>query len=99
MNKRNGFGFRLYKNGKVYIGNFKKGQKHGHGQLLSREGLILFEGEYHNDFMHGRGKIYLPGLFCYEGEFHNNKMSGEGPPRNRRLRANGPGNNSKGMER
>ena len=76
MNKKNGFGYRLYKNGKVYIGDFKNEQKHGLGKLLDKDGQILYEGEYDNDVMHGKGKLFMPGMYFYKGEFFNNEITG-----------------------
>lgn len=76
LNQRNGFGHRLYPNGKVFIGDFKNDQKHGRGRLLDRDGQILYEGEYSSDAMHGKGKLHLPGQFFYSGEFSSNQMTG-----------------------
>lgn len=67
----------MYKNGKVFIGDFIKDQKHGQGILLDKDGSILYEGEYVNDKMHGKGKIFISGKYFYEGEFDNNKMEGK----------------------
>jgi len=51
--------------------------KHGQGQLLSKNGEILYEGEYSNDMMNGKGKLNIPNKYFYEGEFTKNEMKGE----------------------
>jgi hypothetical protein len=77
MNQKNGYGYRLYKNNKVYIGDFKDDLKHGQGKLLNRNGEILYEGEYSNDLMNGKGRLYLPNKYFYEGEFSDNHIKGK----------------------
>lgn len=51
--------------------------KHGQGQLLNDRGEVLYEGEYSDDLMNGKGKLYLPNEYFYEGEFCDNKIKGK----------------------
>lgn len=76
-NVRSGKGFRLYCDGKVYIGHFKQGVKDGHGILLDKDGNLLYEGMFFNDLMNGQGKLILPDNLIYQGEMENDKISGK----------------------
>lgn len=63
-------------NGK-YTGNRLDGKKTGTGTYVWNNGNI-YEGEFSEDLMHGKGKLYIVGKGTYEGEFVEGKKSGQG---------------------
>lgn len=59
-----------YPNKDKYVGEFRNGQKHGHGKYFFAEGTI-FEGEWaHN--MQVKGRLVLFNGDEFEGTFSNN---------------------------
>ena len=50
----------------------KNGQPHGKGRYLSKEGDVLYEGEWKNGKPHGKGRyLSKEGKVLYEGEWNN----------------------------
>ena len=68
--------------GGIYNGEAMHGRAHGEGKL-TKNGYVLYEGEFHNGMMHGSG-IEISRLddgtrvSRYEGEFKENKKYGHG---------------------
>ena len=64
----------------VYVGerNSRK-QRHGAGRQYSRDGTLVYEGEWKEDHWHGKGKLwYANGNLRYEGNFEDKDFSGYG---------------------
>ena len=66
-----------YKDGTEYFGEIKKGQAHGKG-ILTRGGIILYEGDFVGDVCHGEGTQYLEGKVFYVGSFKLGLFEGKG---------------------
>ena len=50
----------------------------GEGAFYSKEGELVYEGEFKNTTFDGLGKSYSNGQLIYEGSYSNNKFSGFG---------------------
>lgn len=61
----------------TYIGPRSNGKKEGKGKFEWKDGSI-YEGEFHEDRIHGEGKLTIPGQGSYEGMFSNGKKNGHG---------------------
>ena len=60
-----------------YIGDFKNMKRWGKGKLATDK--IVYEGEFYNDMIHGKGRIkFLKNSVEYIGNFNNNKIEGKG---------------------
>lgn len=59
-----------------YIGSFVNGQLSG-GQLQLNNGTV-YEGEFTNDLLNGRGRMYRPDGSSYEGMFYQGNFHGKG---------------------
>lgn len=57
----------IYSDGKIYLGEFLNGQKHGKGKLTNVDGTT-FEGRWRNDTMVGNATIIIPNKSKYIGE-------------------------------
>ena len=44
-----GYGKKVFKNGNVYEGFFRKNKRHGLGKLTSKDGSVIYEGEFRNN--------------------------------------------------
>ncbi|KAJ8964568.1 hypothetical protein NQ314_004872, partial [Rhamnusium bicolor] len=70
--------------GDKYIGEWKKNEKNGKGQLYSVKNQQLYEGDLERNFRHGFGVLayQLPGLKVYSleyrGDWKNGHMNGHG---------------------
>ena len=54
----------IEENGNYYIGEFKKGLKHGKGIEYIKKGKIIYKGDFINDKKEGKGKfIYDDGYY------------------------------------
>ena len=73
----NGKGIFLNGKSNKYLGEFKDMKKWGKGKLLTDE--IIYEGDFNNDKIEGRGKIkiFKSGIE-YEGTFINDNIEGAG---------------------
>lgn len=63
-------------NGK-YTGERVEGKKHGIGKYVWNSGAV-YEGEFKDDKVEGKGKLTIPEQGTYEGNFTNNKRNGQG---------------------
>ena len=70
----------INKNKKKYIykGDIRNFKKEGIGKEKTNE--FFYEGEFHNNFKHGKGKIifYNNSSESYEGDFKNDQITGKG---------------------
>lgn len=62
---------------RIYIGEFKRGKKHGKGTIYDSTGYI-YEGEFRKGVADGRGVVAFPYGVLYEGDFVKGKMTGFG---------------------
>lgn len=69
-----------YPNGDSYSGEWKLGQCHGKGALISitKEGTSTYKGEMKEDHMHGTGLLTFPNKDVYEGAFVESQFNGAG---------------------
>ena len=64
--------------GNWYEGDFVDGQFHGHGKYFFAESQKVYEGEFNENNITGKGVMTWPDQSRYEGEFVNGKMEGKG---------------------
>ena len=81
--KRDGKGISYYRNGyKEYMGDWKNGQRHGHGIHYSSRvrGRILYRGDFENGKYSGVGTLFHEdsGVPIYIGQFKDGQFSGQG---------------------
>ena len=67
-----------YKNGQYYIGEKMNGKRHGQGKQYSKDGNIIYEGDWVDDKYEGYGKVVIPNLGYHIGEFKNGQIEGKG---------------------
>ncbi|HNW89122.1 MAG TPA: hypothetical protein PKN48_05625 [Bacteroidales bacterium] len=72
-----GFGTLTYPNGERFVGNFKKGLKHGNGYILFPDGREYY-GDFKNDRIDGYGSLTYPNGDKYVGNFKDGKYEGAG---------------------
>lgn len=78
-NQENGEGTTYYykTTGNVdFKGNFINSKKSGFGTKFDENGNKIYEGNWHKDFKHGKGKLY-EGNKIYEGEWKQDLKHGE----------------------
>ena len=69
----------IYEDGQYYIGEEKNGKRNGKGILYSKDGIILYEGDWLEDQKNGKGKFFMKNTGAYLlGEFKNGKAEGKG---------------------
>ena len=76
--KREGYGKYTYKNGEIYMGQWKNDKKHFIGRQYNSNGELKYEGNFKNDKYEGKGKLYMENGDYYIGNFKNNYKSGYG---------------------
>ena len=64
--------------GGFYEGDFVDGQFYGIGKYYFSETGKVYEGEFRNNNMEGKGVMTWPDQSKYEGEFKNGKIEGKG---------------------
>lgn len=65
------------KNKSTYYGQYKKGQKHGIGQCVWKDGS-KYHGEWNLNKMSGKGRLVTSQGDLYEGDFLNGRRDGKG---------------------
>jgi hypothetical protein len=63
--------------GAIYIGQWKKGQKHGKGKQIWSDGSI-YEGYSKNGMANGKGRLIHADGDVYEGEWRDDRAHGNG---------------------
>ena len=63
--KREGFGWQLFLNGFMYIGNWRNDRAFGNGSFIYNDGTFMYGEFWHNDFM--SGTIRFASGACYNG--------------------------------
>jgi len=76
--KRDGYGKLILENGIYYIGQWKKGMKHGKGILYNKNNSIIYEGDFENDKYNGYGKLILENGNYYIGQWKDGFKHGLG---------------------
>ena len=73
----NGKGIFLDSKKNKYIGDFKNMKRWGKGKWITNK--IIYEGDFYNNHIHGKGKIkFLKSGIQYIGTFQNDKIDGYG---------------------
>ena len=77
---RHGRGKIQYKNGNVYEGEFRSGERHGQCVFTNVAANTVYTGNFEkNNYFSGHGKMIFHNTGnIYEGEWRNNKMQGFG---------------------
>eukprot|EP01112_Ceratiomyxa_fruticulosa_P023238 TRINITY_DN8800_c0_g1_i1.p1 TRINITY_DN8800_c0_g1~~TRINITY_DN8800_c0_g1_i1.p1 ORF type:complete len:198 (-),score=51.49 TRINITY_DN8800_c0_g1_i1:42-635(-) len=77
-----GSGVFLFPNGSKYEGEWQKFEgiikRHGKGVSTELEGTAVYDGEWKEDNMEGKGTFTYPSGAVYEGDWVNNKYQGNG---------------------
>ena len=61
----------------TYTGNRENGKKSGTGTFKWNDGTV-YEGEWKEDKINGKGKLTIPNKGTYEGDFENGEKEGQG---------------------
>eukprot|EP00928_Gymnodinium_smaydae_P063318 TRINITY_DN46942_c0_g1_i1.p1 TRINITY_DN46942_c0_g1~~TRINITY_DN46942_c0_g1_i1.p1 ORF type:complete len:226 (-),score=30.61 TRINITY_DN46942_c0_g1_i1:124-801(-) len=79
VDQRHGDGTQSWKDGRLYIGQFREGRFDGKGKMEwhTPEGLMVYEGEYRDDLKHGEGSYRWPDGRTYKGQWLQGKRSGK----------------------
>jgi len=75
---RHGHGVAGYWNGCLYIGEFRKGQEHGLGELRDAGGSLIYRGEFEHGRICGQGTFYYGDGSVYRGEMREGTRHGKG---------------------
>ena len=73
-----GYGKRIYNDGKYYEGEFKKGEKDGKGIIYYKNGQIRYKGDFKDGEFEGYGIYVVENGEYYMGEFKKGLMNGKG---------------------
>lgn len=76
--KKQGEGRFVCRNGDVYEGCFQRNKRQGKGIFTLSQEKERYEGNFHQDSMHGFGSYYYNNGDRYEGEWSKGKMHGQG---------------------
>ncbi len=67
-----------YSDGTKYTGKMRCNKRNGVGRLVNEKGVVMYEGNWVCDLMHGVGKQYIPDEYTYTGEFFEGMKHGKG---------------------
>ena len=70
-------GRKRFKDGSIYVGEFKFGKPHGKGKMIWQDGSIYI-GEFKNGYRNGWGEFTSPEGDRYEGEWTSDLRQGQG---------------------
>ena len=73
-----GQGTMRYKSGEVYVGEWKKGERCGKGDMVYADGLSRYVGEFARSKKEGFGKMSYANGDSYEGEWREGQFEGKG---------------------
>ena len=72
----NGYGTRVYSDGRKYVGYWVMGKRSGLGVLYDDKGKVIYEGSFRDDTYNGQGTLnYSDGRKCI-GSFKDGKVHG-----------------------
>jgi hypothetical protein len=77
MNKKEGYGTMIWKDGQKYQGQFKNNQMNGYGIIKYPEN-IFYQGEIKNGILEGFGEFFWKKNKKYIGNYKNDKRNGLG---------------------
>ena len=77
MNKKEGYGTMIWKDGQKYQGQFKNNQMNGYGIIKYPEN-IFYQGEIKNGILEGFGEFFWKKKKKYIGNYKNDKINGFG---------------------
>ena len=61
-----------------YVGNYKSGEKNGHG-TYTLKGEVIYKGDWQRNLMHGKGTLkFIEDGRTYTGEFYRGRVEGFG---------------------
>lgn len=77
---RHGNGMQIWKDGRVYEGQYRMGRMDGHGRMEWRaeSGTQVYVGQYKDDRKHGEGKFSWPDGRAYDGAWKSGLRNGTG---------------------
>lgn len=78
---KKGFAYTTYENGLVFKGEYDEGKKVQGSVFNSSMDKVIYEGEWLNDYYHGRGRLCCDQNHVYEGEFKQGLFDGQGEMR------------------
>lgn len=71
-------GYHFNEDGSTWVGYWENNDKGKYGKLYSKEGKLIYEGEYENGRRNGKGTFYFNSGEKYVGEFRDGKREGKG---------------------
>lgn len=89
--KMHGQGTITWPDGRIYRGQLRQNQKHGHGvlEVKTSEGVTVYEGQWKMDKLEGRGFVNYDNGDYYEGTFKDGKPHGQGTMKQGRFMGSG----------
>ncbi len=60
------------------VGEFKQGKFNGRGSCFDRNGKLVYEGQWVNNVINGKGRFIWEDGKSYEGDFKDGRKHGEG---------------------
>ena len=71
-------GFYYSDDGTMWVGYWEGNNKGKYGKMISKDGKVMYEGEYKNGKRNGYGRMNFNSGEWYEGEFKDGKREGKG---------------------
>jgi hypothetical protein len=75
--KDNCFGEEVLPNGRLYMGEFRNGKRHGIGTITFKDGF-KYVGEFSDGLYEGKGELLIPPGWLYVGDFLRGRFHGNG---------------------
>ena len=76
--KRNGTGTQRFKDGSVYVGEWKDDRRNGDGSYTTGDQQWTYDGAWANDKRAGQGRLSAnDGSYTYIGAFANDQRTGQ----------------------
>ena len=76
--KKNGKGIFKWNDGCMYYGEYKDNKMDGFGSCYNSSGVLIYEGQWKSNQIHGTGTYIWSDSKKYVGEFRNGKKHGYG---------------------
>ncbi|GBG27022.1 Phosphatidylinositol 4-phosphate 5-kinase 1 [Hondaea fermentalgiana] len=78
LGRRHGYGICLFENGMIFEGMWCRGKMSGKGMLVNACGELVYQGEFADNCMSGRGTYLFESGDRYDGEFREGRFHGHG---------------------